>query len=130
MRAICDGDQSRTTAADLEGSNMRARAARARRARARSGIFERKYIRKRIKSNIHSKKNLKKKCPKVVCEHLFKFYKILVGHIETENLENFSKLETKIFCLSNRDSTIAQKTATLLLKLNGWGEADLRFQKV
>jgi hypothetical protein len=34
MRAICDGDQSRTTAADLEDSNMRAR--------ARSGIFERK----------------------------------------------------------------------------------------
>jgi hypothetical protein len=49
MRAMCDGDQSRvTTAADLEDSNMRVRATRAPRARARSGIFERKkYYKKK-----------------------------------------------------------------------------------
>ena len=47
MRAIRDGDQFRTTVVDLEDSNMRARAARARRARARSGIFERKNIKKK-----------------------------------------------------------------------------------
>jgi hypothetical protein len=48
MRAICDEDQSRTTAAHLEDSNMRARAARARRARSRSAIFERKIIKKKM----------------------------------------------------------------------------------
>jgi hypothetical protein len=50
MRAICDGDQSRTTTVDLEDSNMRARAARARRARARNGIFERKIFKEKKKS--------------------------------------------------------------------------------
>jgi hypothetical protein len=48
MRAICDGDQSRTTAADLEDSNVRARAARARRARARSGILESKNMKQKL----------------------------------------------------------------------------------
>jgi hypothetical protein len=64
---------------------------------------------------------------------VFKFYKILVGHIETENLEHFSKLGTEFFGRSNRFDH-RPKTATLLLlllpKLNSWGEADLRFKKV
>jgi hypothetical protein len=71
---------------------------RARAARARSGIFERKNI-------IFFNKNVPKGRRRTSVQTLQDSSRVTV---ETENLEIFSKLETKFFGLSNRDSTIAQ----------------------